>query len=461
MSQETADVVICGAGIAGIATAYQLCVKQGLQNIILVDDRPPLSLTSDKSSECYRNWWPGPGEAMVSLMNRSIDLLEEMAHQCDNRFNLNRRGYLYATADPARITDFRRMAEEAASLGAGPVRCHTGPAVDPPYEPALVHGFENQPTGADLILDPALIRQHFPYLAEDVVAVAHARRCGWFSGQQLGMFMLEQAQARGLKLVEGRVEGVRIANGRVEGVRVGRGSQNETIVTANFVNAAGPFLAEVGRMVGVELPIFSELHLKLSFNDHLGIIPREAPMIIWADSQRLAWSLEEQEMLAESEDTRWLLEEFPAGVHLRPEGHGESPIVLMLWPYHVTPVEPVVPPPIDPDYPEIVLRGLARVIPDLRVYLDRMPRPVIDGGYYTKTRENRCLACPLPVEGTFVIGALSGYGLMAAPAAAELLAAHLIGDPPQPSYAPAFDLTRYEDPAYQRLLEHWGDTGEL
>ena len=34
----------------------------------------PLSLTSDKSTECYRNWWPGPGDAMVRLMNRSIDL---------------------------------------------------------------------------------------------------------------------------------------------------------------------------------------------------------------------------------------------------------------------------------------------------------------------------------------------------------------------------------------------------
>ena len=181
MSQQTADVVICGAGIAGIAAAYHLSVNHGVKNVVLVDERAPMSLTSDKSTECYRNWWPGPGDAMVSLMNRSIDLLEELAHQCDNRFNLNRRGYLYATADPKRIDDFKQVAEETESLGAGPVRYHTGQANDSPYIPSPPDdGFEDQPTGTDLILDPSLIREHFPYLADDVIAVAHARRCGWF-----------------------------------------------------------------------------------------------------------------------------------------------------------------------------------------------------------------------------------------------------------------------------------------
>ena len=61
--QRTADAVICGAGIAGIATAYHLTVGHGLRRVLLVDPRPPLSLTSDKSTECYRNWWPGPGNA--------------------------------------------------------------------------------------------------------------------------------------------------------------------------------------------------------------------------------------------------------------------------------------------------------------------------------------------------------------------------------------------------------------
>src|SRR5512142_1614648 len=93
----SAEVVICGAGIAGISAAYFLAARQGITDILLVDERDPLSLTSDKSTEGYRNWWPGPGDAMVALMNRSIDLLENLAHESDNIFHLNRRGYLYAT----------------------------------------------------------------------------------------------------------------------------------------------------------------------------------------------------------------------------------------------------------------------------------------------------------------------------------------------------------------------------
>ncbi|MBX3049795.1 MAG: FAD-binding oxidoreductase, partial [Anaerolineales bacterium] len=96
MSQRRAEVVICGAGILGISAAFFL-TKLGLRQIVLVDPQAPLTLTSDKSTECYRNWWPGPGDAMVALMNRSIGLMEEMAVQNGNLFNLNRRGYLYVS----------------------------------------------------------------------------------------------------------------------------------------------------------------------------------------------------------------------------------------------------------------------------------------------------------------------------------------------------------------------------
>jgi len=56
---STADVVICGAGIAGISAAYHLAVRRGVREVVIVDDQPPLSVTSDKSTECYRNWCPG------------------------------------------------------------------------------------------------------------------------------------------------------------------------------------------------------------------------------------------------------------------------------------------------------------------------------------------------------------------------------------------------------------------
>src|SRR5215472_8284226 len=237
MNVKTAEVLICGAGIAGIATAYHLAVRRGVTGVVLVDERPPLSLTSDKSAECYRNWWPGPGSDMVSLMSRSIDLLEELARESDNVFRMNRRGYLFATADRDQVPEFLRRAQEAASLGVGSARIHAGPGSD--YEPAPADGFESQPTGTDVITDQTLIRRHFPYLSTDTVALLHARRCGWFSGQQLGMYLLERARDKGVRLLEGRVERIDTTGGRVGGVDVRAAGGLQTIGTSRVVLAAG------------------------------------------------------------------------------------------------------------------------------------------------------------------------------------------------------------------------------
>jgi glycine/D-amino acid oxidase-like deaminating enzyme len=460
MADATADVVVCGAGIAGIAAAYYLSVKHQIQKVVLVDEGSPLSLTSDKSTECYRNWWPGPGDAMVRLMNRSIDILEELSRESGDRFHLNRRGYLFATADPDRVQAFRLAAEEAASLGAGAVRYHSGKPGDPSYLPASSQGFEGQPTGSDLMTDPALIRNHFPYLSDRTVAVVHPRRCGWLSAQQLGMYLLERARERGTTFRQARLEKVDVSAARVSAVHLREGSDDIRIITPNLVNAAGPFFPHVARMIGVELPVSHELHIKISFRDPLRVVGRDAPLLIWTDPTKLTWSDEERATLARSEETRHLLGEFPSGVHARPEGGPESDVVLALWTYDVRPAQPVFPFAVDPHYPEIVFRGLAAMIPGLSAYFGRMPKPVVDGGYYTKTRENRPLIGPLPVKGSYLMGAFSGYGIMASCAAGELLAAHLTGSP-LPPYAPAFTLERYQNREYQKLLEKWGDTGQL
>jgi len=458
MSVNRAEVVICGAGIAGVAAAYHLAVRRGVTDIVLIDERPPLTLTSDKSAECYRNWWPGPGDAMVRLMNRSIDLLEELARASGNVFRMNRRGYLFATADASRVPMFIERAREAEALGGGPARVHSSAGSD--YRPAPADGFEDQPTGTDVITEPSLIRRHFPYLSNETVALAHARRCGWFSGQQLGMYLLERAREKGVRLLEGRVDRIDTSGGRVREVTVATHGGQQTIATPRFVNAAGPFVKPIARMLGVDLPVFSERHAKLAFNDVLGAVPRHAPLLIWTDPVTLPWSDEERGELGRSPELRHLLEEFPAGVHGRPEGGGDSPVVLLIWTYDADPVEPSFPVSFESVHPEILVRGMSRIVPGLSAYFTRLPRGVIDGGYYTKTEENRLLSGPLPVEGAYIIGALSGYGLMSSNGAADLLADYISGRP-LPSYAPAFRLDRYDDPEYKELLARWGDSGQL
>lgn len=455
---DRVDVVICGAGIAGISTAYQLAVVHGLENVVLIDERPPLTLTSDKSTECYRNWWPGPGDAMVRLMNRSIEIMEQLAHRTNNAFALNRRGYLYATAAEEMIENFKAAGLEAAEMGAGPMRIHE--PNNSSYQPHESEGFETSLDGCDLILDKALIREHFPDLSSNVVAVLHVRRCGFLSAQQLGMVMLEQAKAHGLRLIRARVEDVVIDNGSVVGVKVSTRESSQIISSRKFVNAAGPMLKQVAQLMNIELPVFNELHYKISFEDTLGVLPRDVPMLIWMDPTTLPWSDEERTLLNESDERRWLLEPLPSGVHVRPEGGFDSQTVLVIWSYHTDHVEPKFPIYFDDEHYEIALRGLSVMLPELARYFYRLPKPVLDGGYYTKTRENRPLIGQLPVEGAYIIGALSGFGIMSSCAAGELLAAHITGAE-LPPYAAAFSLERYQDPEYQNLLSNWGSTGQL
>jgi glycine/D-amino acid oxidase-like deaminating enzyme len=428
------DVVVCGAGIGGVAAAYCLTVRMGVEKVVLCDPRPPLTLTSDKSTECYRNWWPNA--AMVGLMNRSIDLLEELAGSTGNAFHLNRRGYLYVTADPDRARSWEEAGRRIASSGAGGLRKH---ADDRDYRA------ERQDLdGADLITSPKLIKTYFPYLTDRTVAVLHTRRAGWFSAQQLGVLMLEAARDAGLVYLRREVTDIEVRSGGVCSVVLHDG---ETIATPAVVNAAGPLVGGVAAMVGESLPVYSELHAKVTFREHRRVIPGDAPMLIWSDPQRIDWSPEVKTMLSEAPGRSFLLDELPAACHGRPEGGPESPYVLALWEYRRRVMKPTWPVPADPLYAEVVMRGMSTMVPGLSVYRDRLPHSTVDGGYYTKTEENLPLIGPMATPGMFVVGALSGFGVMAAAGAGELAALHVVGEA-LPDYASAFLPSRYDDPNY-------------
>jgi glycine/D-amino acid oxidase-like deaminating enzyme len=445
---RTAEVVVCGAGIAGVATAYFLAVEMGVERVVLCDPRPPLTLTSDKSTECYRNWWPNA--PMVGLMNRSIDLLDRLADHTKNAFHLNRRGYLYVTADPERTRSFETSGREISRHGAGTLRVHDGGSGGQPYRPD-----DPDPGGADLITDQRLIRSHFPYLTDRTVAILHARRAGWFSAQQLGTWLLETAKDAGLTFLPRRVAAVETRESRVRSVTLDDG---EIIRTPTLVNAAGPLVDEVAALVEERLPVTSEVHLRVAFKEHRRAIPSEAPMLIWSDPQTIDWSPEVVAMLDDDPGTRFLLDELPAACHGRPEGGSESPYVLALWEYRRRVMVPIWPVPLDPMYPEVVMRGMSTMVPGLSVYRERMPFSSVDGGYYTKTVENRPLIGPMATGGAYVVGALSGFGVMAAAAAGELVASHVTGGS-LPDYAPAFLPSRYQDPGYLDTVTDLRDGG--
>jgi glycine/D-amino acid oxidase-like deaminating enzyme len=139
-------------------------------------------------------------------------------------------------------------------------------------------------------------------------------------------------------------------------------------------------------------------------------------------------------------------------MHVRPVGNERD--ILLIWTFETEPHEFVWPPEFDPRLGEVLLKGFAHIAPRAAAYLGEGHRGYVDGGYYAKTPENRPIVGPLEIDGVFVTGALSGYGIMASHAAADLVAAHMTGER-LPAYAAALSPQRYADADYRRRLEGW------
>lgn len=461
LRSSRAEIVVCGAGMAGLAVADRLAVRRGARGVVVVDPVEPLGLTSSRGTEAYRTWWPGPDDAMVRLTSRSVDLLEELDAESGGAFAMSRRGYAFLTADPARAEALVRAAERVEALGGGPLRRHgsieggtTGGAE--PYVPSPAHGIAGVPDGADLIADPGAIRRLVPGVAPDVLAMLHVRRAGWLDARALGRLLLRRIAAAGVELVRDRIDAVDAAGGRVRSVRLAAGG---TLETGTLVLCPGPGLAAAGRLLGLDLPVVNEAHGKVTLDDRLGAVPRAGPLLIWHDPVRLDWSAEERRRLAADPATRPLLDELPPGVHCRPRGDGEA---LVLWPYGAVEAggddggggRAEAPdawarfPRFHPLYGEVVLRGLARMIPAAGAYRGRAREGGrVDGGWYCKTPDNRPLIGALPVEGAWVVAGLSGFGVMASQGAAEIAVAQVCAEA-LPGWAVGFGLGRFDEPRY-------------
>ena len=387
--------------------------------------------------------------------------------------------------------------EHAAAPAGGPVR---GPA------PAGLKG-------ADVYTSPEAVTGAFPYLAPTIGAAMHTRNCGWVAAQTMGMDMLESLRSArsangepALTLLRGRVVGGQTTGRRLAAVDVEADGGTRTRLSLNgaFVNATGPFLAATHAALvgGSPLPVRNAVHAKVVFRDVLRVIPRDAPQVILMDAAAPLWAPGELEHVAEvagADVASRAAASMPAGAHFRPYGGPNSDAVLLLWEawHHALhdvkglqlpePLPPAADSFLDHElYPDICLRGLARVVPDLAAYFDEgvrdsllasrrrgaagggggadaeaaiaaAPRPSVDGGYYTSTRENLPLIGPAPAadgagahENVLLCGALSGFGIMAAHAAGELIAAHATGGSLPADYAPALSPLRYLDAEYMR-----------
>ncbi len=423
---KNAHIVVCGAGIAGIATAYYLAIKYHQKNIILIDKNMPMSLTTSKSGENFRDYWPQP--CMTALTGHSVRLMKALANESDNAFKMRYSGYDFVS--------------ESVGQEIFPAD-HLG---DPGYQDSLsrMSGSEN-------------IQSTQSYLGKSIRQLVHINQAGAIDVHALGSLLLSKARKAGVKFVQATVEAI---ENRPTGfnLAVSGKAGMTSLDTEKLVLTPGPFINELAGMIGLSLDVESILQRKFIIPDVQNIIPRNMPFTIFADKQYLQWSDEERELIESDPEYSWLLNEFPAGLHIKPEGLSN---IKLGWAYNTAAESPQWETSDNFDFPNITLRGARRFIPALQVYVEEPPTPIVQfSGYYTRTPENLPLIGPLEIEGLFTVSALSGYGTMAACSAGELCADWMMGGE-LPDYARYFHPDRYSDGVLMDEINRVGSDGQL
>ena len=263
----------------------------------------------------------------------------------------------------------------------------------------------------------------------------------------MGQYMLERIRDAGGKRISTEVKG--IGHNSKFTIDIEGPDGSEQVNADIVVNAAGPFAKELAAMLDTELPVENVFQQKIAFDDERGAIPRDLPFSIDLDEQTLDWTPDEREMLAEDPEMAWLTKPIPGVTHCRPDGGDTGTWVKLGWAYNSEVSKPqqdlANEPLFNEQFPEIVLRGTAALNPSLKQYSESFPaRWAHYGGYYPMTRENWPLIGPHGIPGSFVVGALSGFGSMSACAAGALCAAWITGKD-LPAYANQLGFARYDD----------------
>ena len=242
---RTADVVVIGGGIVGVATAFWLS-RAGLDTV-LVEMRDGLStLTTANSIECFRAQFTEPPMAELALP--SIEIYTHFAEVVGlpgYDISLRQQGYLFVTDDEDQVPELHEAIAAHRTLGV---------------------------TDSEFLDHDELLRR-FPYLSERAVAATFRQGDGWLSTHEA-----TQGFAKGSKatfLLRTRATAIEQDGRGVAAVETTRGS----IATRTVVNAAGPFAGVVGRMVGLDLPLEPVRRQKV-FVSPKPQIPQDAPLTI-------------------------------------------------------------------------------------------------------------------------------------------------------------------------------------
>jgi glycine/D-amino acid oxidase-like deaminating enzyme len=420
--QEKMTIAICGAGIAGVSTAYYLLKERNDLNVILIDKNQPLSFTTSKSGENFRDYWPQKN--MRQFMTDSILLMKELRELYGvNSFDMVNSGYNFISHN-----------------------------IDNP-----IFGAKNKENNTDYVEEITNIKQiqnDYPYLDKKIEKVVKIKNAGKIDVYDLGNLLLREAKKRGLKQLQGEILDIEKKDSEF---KIMLDSQ-KSINADKVVIAAGPFINNIAKMLDFEFPVTNTLQRKFIIPDPDNIIPKNMPFTIYADSQYLDWSKEEVDFFSSEEKYKWLLNKFPGGLHIKPETEG----IKLGWAYQTEQINPTWEIPTFDFFPQVVLKGASRFIPELARYENNIPTPLIEyAGHYTRTDENWPLIGNTKLDNVFVIGALAGYGTMGACAAGKLCSSYVLNKSDLPDYAIYFNPLRYQNETIKKEMSEINNDGQL
>jgi sarcosine oxidase subunit beta len=361
---HTADAVVVGGGIVGVATAFWLS-RAGLYTV-LVEKRDGLStLTTPNSIECFRAQFTEP--AMAELALPAIAVFENFAEVIGipaYDISIHHQGYLFVTSEPAMVPDLEASVAQHRRLGV---------------------------TDSEFLAQDELL-VHFPYLSDRAVAATFRQGDGWLSSHEATQGFAKGSDAR--FLLKTQVTGIGQDGQGVCGVETDRGA----IATRIVVNAAGPFAGAVCRMAGVDLPL-EPVRRQKAFISPRPQIPHGAPLTIDVD-QDVYWRPE-----TGGAYIAWVDPDEPAG-----EPREELPLD---WDYPAIVLEKLI--RLNPFWSEIActLRG-EEIHPS--------------AGQYVYTPDDQPLIGPVPQMPGFYVNCGYWAGVMLSPEAGRRIARLVTGE---------------------------------
>jgi 4-methylaminobutanoate oxidase (formaldehyde-forming) len=224
---SNAQVVIIGGGVGGCSIAYHL-TQMGWKDVVLLE-RHELTAGSTWHSAGLVGQLRSDAN-LTRMMYYSTDLYRRLKDETGIDTGWREVGGLRLASSAERMEDLKRLVGMARSFGM-------------PME----------------LLSPKEAWEMFPLMSLDgVQGAAYTPTDGMIDPTGLTNALASGAKSRGAKFfLDTNVEAINLKNGCVSEVVTNRG----TIQTENVVNAAGQWGGEVGKMVGLFLPVVPMAHL--------------------------------------------------------------------------------------------------------------------------------------------------------------------------------------------------------